>query len=96
MKLPLLLLFMLLVCFIHAFYWQAIGDPGQGWGNAILYVFMSPVVRKQLITNPLRKLIRKTGSHATAATMREKKDPTRNKIGKRNFKMNPGYGAPQG
>ena len=61
MKLPLLLLFMLLICFIHVFYWQAIGDPGQGWGNAILYVFMSPVVRKQLITNPLRKLIRKTG-----------------------------------
>ena len=57
MKLP-LLSFMLPVHFI---YWQAIGDPGQGWGNAILYVFMSPVVRKQLITNPLRKLIRKTG-----------------------------------
>ena len=60
-------LFMELVIIIHApvcfilFYWQAIGDPGQGWGNAILYVFMSPVVRKQLITNPLRKLIRKTG-----------------------------------
>ena len=52
----LLLLFMLPVCFS-----QAIGDPGQGWGNAILYVFMSPVVRKQLITNPLRKLIRKAG-----------------------------------
>ena len=49
------------VCFIQVFYCQAIGDPGQGWGNAILYVFMSPVVRKQLITNPLRKLIRKTG-----------------------------------
>ena len=52
---------MLPVHFIQVFYWQAIGDPGQGWGNAVLYVFMSPVVRKQLITNPLRKLIRKTG-----------------------------------
>ena len=42
-------------------YSQAIGDPGQGWGNAILYVFMSPAVRNQLIIMPLRKLIRKTG-----------------------------------
>ena len=48
------------VCFI-LFNSQGIGDPGQGWGNAILYIFMSPVVRKQLITNPLRKLIRNTG-----------------------------------
>ena len=75
---------------------RQLGTLGKVGGNAILYVFMSPVVRKQLITNRLRKLIRKTGSHVTAATMREKKDPTRNKIGKRNFKMNPGYGAPQG
>ena len=49
-------------CLFHScIHWQAIGDPGQGWGNAVLYVFMSPVVRKQLITNPLRKLIRKAG-----------------------------------
>ena len=51
---------MLLFVSSYQFYCQAIGDPGQGWGNAILYVFMSPVVRKQLITNPLRKLVRTT------------------------------------
>lgn len=28
---------------------QAIGDGGQGWGNAILYIFMSPVMRERLI-----------------------------------------------
>lgn len=28
---------------------QAIGDGGQGWGNAILYIFLSPVIRERLI-----------------------------------------------
>ena len=28
---------------------QAIGDGGQGWGNAILYIFLSPVIRQRLI-----------------------------------------------
>ena len=27
---------------------QAIGDGGQGWGNAILYVFLSPTIRERL------------------------------------------------
>ena len=27
---------------------QAIGDSGQGWGNAILYVFVSSTIRKKL------------------------------------------------
>ena len=27
---------------------QAIGDGGQGWGNAILYVFLSPTIREKL------------------------------------------------
>ena len=27
---------------------QAIGDGGQGWGNAILYIFASKIVRKRL------------------------------------------------
>lgn len=30
-------------------FWQAIGDPGQGWGNAILFVLMSRTVMKHLI-----------------------------------------------
>ena len=28
---------------------QAVGDGGQGWGNAILYIFLSPVIRERLI-----------------------------------------------
>ena len=28
---------------------QAVGDGGQGWGNAILYIFLSPMVRERLI-----------------------------------------------
>lgn len=27
---------------------QAIGDGGQGWGNAILYIVLSPTIRKRL------------------------------------------------
>ena len=33
---------------------QAIGDPGQGWGNAILYVFLSPVVRDKVLVTPIQ------------------------------------------
>lgn len=32
---------------------QAVGDGGQGWGNAILYVFLSPVIRSRLFKEPL-------------------------------------------
>ena len=28
---------------------QAIGDGGQGWGNAILYIFNSPKIRSLLL-----------------------------------------------
>ena len=31
---------------------QAIGDGGQGWGNAILYIFFSPVIRARLFKEP--------------------------------------------
>lgn len=37
---------------------QAIGDPGQGWGNAILYVLLSDTIRKRMITDPLRRCCR--------------------------------------
>ena len=30
-------------------FYQAIGDGGQGWGNAILYIFLSPVIRQRLL-----------------------------------------------
>ena len=36
---------------------QAIGDGGQGWGNAVLYVFLSPVIRKRLIKRPCRNCL---------------------------------------
>ena len=40
---------------------QAIGDPGQGWGNAILYIFMSPVMRERLFCKPCKRSIRRIG-----------------------------------
>lgn len=40
---------------------QAIGDPGQGWGNAILYIFMSDPIRTRMISKPLRKCCLKIG-----------------------------------
>ncbi len=36
---------------------QAVGDPGQGWGNAILYIFLSPTIRHRLFTEPWNKCI---------------------------------------
>ena len=35
---------------------QAIGDGGQGWGNCIVYIFLSSDMRKKLFWNPLRKI----------------------------------------
>jgi len=29
-------------------YMQAIGDPGQGWANALLYVFFHPIIARRL------------------------------------------------
>lgn len=31
---------------------QAVGDGGQGWGNAVLYIFLSPVIRSRLFKDP--------------------------------------------
>ena len=36
---------------------QAIGDGGQGWSNAILYIFLSPTIRRQLFVQPLIRLL---------------------------------------
>lgn len=38
---------------------QAIGDGGQGWGNAILYIFLSPVIRERLIGEWCGKCVEK-------------------------------------
>ncbi len=38
---------------------QAIGDPGQGWGNALLYIFMSDNIRERMLCSPFRKCARK-------------------------------------
>ena len=35
---------------------QAIGDGGQGWGNALLYVFLSPTIRTQVLWDPCSRL----------------------------------------
>ena len=37
------------------------GDGGQGWGNALLYVFLSPVIRKELVFGPFFKCVEFTG-----------------------------------
>lgn len=42
-------------------YLQAIGDPGQGWGNALLYVFLSGTIRRRLFSEPFRKCCAKIG-----------------------------------
>jgi len=39
---------------------QAIGDGGQGWGNAILYVFLSPTIRHKLFGEPCDKCLAET------------------------------------
>lgn len=36
---------------------QAIGDGGQGWGNALLYIFLSPSIRKRLFGEPFNKCL---------------------------------------
>lgn len=38
---------------ISIFLSQAIGDGGQGWGNALLYIFLSPNIRRRLFGEPL-------------------------------------------
>ena len=39
---------------------QAVGDGAQGWANAILYIFFSPVLRKRMFTDPFHKCLNKT------------------------------------
>ena len=38
---------------------QAAGDGGQGWGNALLYVFLSPTMRSMLFCDPCVALMAK-------------------------------------
>lgn len=38
---------------------QAIGDGGQGWSNALLYIFLSPTIRRQLFMLPFIRLLQK-------------------------------------
>lgn len=40
---------------------QAIGDGGQGWGNAILYIFLSPTMRRRLFGNPCEECLEAVG-----------------------------------
>ena len=45
-----------LFCLLHV---QAAGDGGQGWGNALLYVFLSPTMRSMLFRDPCVALMAK-------------------------------------
>ena len=38
---------------------QAVGDTGQGWGDAILYILFSREIRKRLFLNPLKQILQK-------------------------------------
>lgn len=40
-----------------AFLLQAIGDGGQGWANALLYIFLSPTMRRRLLIKPIGKML---------------------------------------
>ncbi len=42
---------------------QAIGDGGQGWGNAILYIFLSSVIRERLLGEWCGKCVDKIEDH---------------------------------
>jgi G protein-coupled receptor 157 len=41
-------------------YFQAVGDGAQGWCNAILYIFLSPTIRRRLIVDPCNQCINTT------------------------------------
>ena len=38
---------------------QAIVDPGQGWANCILYIFLSPKLRKRMFVLPFQRVWRR-------------------------------------
>ncbi len=40
---------------------QAVGDGGQGWCNAILYVFLSSTMRRRLFVKPARGCLQVLG-----------------------------------
>ena len=40
---------------------QAIGDGGQGWGNAVLYIFASSQIRKRLFCDPCKSCMKMSG-----------------------------------
>lgn len=39
------------------FHPQAVGDGGQGWGNAILYIFLSSAIRHKLFGEPCKMVL---------------------------------------
>lgn len=60
---------------------QAVGDGGQGWSNVILYIFLSPVIRKQLFFYPVIRALyfclRKAGLDGTAKETGEREERVR-------------------
>lgn len=49
------------------------GDGGQGWCNALLYIFLSPAIRERLILKPLFLFFRpciRNGSYAKRQSFR--------------------------
>ena len=52
--------FMYFHAYIHSFiYVQAVGDTGQGWGDAIPYILFSREIWKRLFLNPLKQILQK-------------------------------------
>ena len=57
---------------------QAIGDPGQGWGNAIVYVMLSPMVRRKLIPQACHDWFKSSINwlvSLASASLREERQP---------------------
>ena len=40
---------------------QTIGDGGQGWGNAVLYIFASSKIRKKVLCDLCKSCIKMSG-----------------------------------
>ncbi len=57
--------------FIHLLYlFQAIGDGGQGWGNAICYILLSPVMRARLVGEWCGTCVEKLDDHLNGVAAR--------------------------
>ena len=55
---------------LQSIYMQAIGAGGQGWANAILYIFLCPTLRNRVLIAPCKKLLRSPAKDPAACCAR--------------------------